>query len=157
MVKPFELWQLSLIKIGCGICFIILWYGCAKKKMWDVQKRRGIHWPLVYSLWGGPILMEHLFQSLWFGLGYASEGWGSLALLVVRGRPHSAVVWKMVPLCIMWCLWSERNERFFEDSERSLEDLLHFFFSTLFTWTAAWLAPIVITFTDFISLFSSPP
>jgi hypothetical protein len=72
------------------------------------------------------------------------------------GRPRSAVAWKMVPHCIMWCIWSERNERFFEDSERSLEDLLHFFFSTLFTWTAAWLDPIVITFSDFISLFSSP-
>jgi hypothetical protein len=43
------------------------------------------------------------------------------------GHPCSAVVWKMVPLCIMWCLWSERNGRFFEDSKRSLEVLLHFF------------------------------
>jgi hypothetical protein len=67
------------------------------------------------------------------------------------GRPCNAVVWKMVPLCIMWCLWSERNGRFFEDSERSLEDLLHFFFNTLFTWAAAWLAPIVIIFSDFLS------
>jgi hypothetical protein len=49
------------------------------------------------------------------------------------GRLRSAVVWKMVPLCIMWCLWVERNGRFFEDSERSSEDLLHFFFITLFT------------------------
>jgi hypothetical protein len=72
------------------------------------------------------------------------------------GRPRNAVIWKMVPLCIMWCLWSERNGRFFEDSERSLEDLLHFFFITLFTWAAAWLAPTVITFSDFLYLFSSP-
>jgi hypothetical protein len=72
------------------------------------------------------------------------------------GRPRSAAVWKMVPLCIMWCLWVERNGRFFEDSERSSEDLLHFFFITLFTWAAAWLAPTVITFSDFLYLFSSP-
>jgi hypothetical protein len=72
------------------------------------------------------------------------------------GRPRSAVVWKMVPLCIMWCLWVERNGRFFEDSERSSEDLLHFFFITLFTWAAAWLAPTVISFSDFLYLFSSP-
>jgi hypothetical protein len=67
------------------------------------------------------------------------------------GRPCNALVWKMVPLCIMWCLWPERNGRFFEDSKRSLEDLLHFFFNTLFTWAAAWLALIVITFSDFLS------
>jgi hypothetical protein len=72
------------------------------------------------------------------------------------GCPRSVVVWKMVLLCIMWCLWSERNERFFEDSKRSLEDLLHFFFNTLFTWAAAWLAPTVISFFDFLFLFSSP-
>ena len=73
------------------------------------------------------------------------------------GRSRSAVVWKMVPLCIMWCLWSERNRRFFEDSERSLEDLLHFFLTTLFTWAATWLAPLVISYPDFLILFSSPP
>jgi hypothetical protein len=85
--------------------------------------------------WG----IAHLLSSWWSG-----------------GRPSNAVVWKMVPLCIMWCLWSERNERFFEDSERSLENLLHFFLTTLFTWTEAWLAPLVISFSDFLSLFSSP-
>jgi hypothetical protein len=89
--------------------------------------------------WAMPRRVVNLLQCWWSG-----------------GRARSAVVWKMVPLCIMWCLWSERNERFFEDSERSLEDLLHFFFITLFTWTAAWLAPRVLSFSDFLFLFSSP-
>jgi hypothetical protein len=89
--------------------------------------------------WAMPRRVVNLLQCWWSG-----------------GRARSAVVWKMVPLCIMWCLWSERNERFFEDSERSLEDLLHFFFFTLFTWAAAWLAPHVISFSEFLFLFSSP-
>jgi hypothetical protein len=89
--------------------------------------------------WAMPRRVVNLLQCWWSG-----------------GRARSAVVWKMVPLCIMWCLWSERNERFFEDSERSLEDLLHFFFITLFTWAAAWLAPRVISFSEFLLLFSSP-
>jgi hypothetical protein len=72
------------------------------------------------------------------------------------GRSRNAMVWKMVLLCIMWCLWVERNGRFFEDSERSSKDLLHSFFNTLFTWAAAWLAPTVITLSDFLYLFSSP-
>jgi hypothetical protein len=90
--------------------------------------------------WAMPRGVAHLLSSWWSG-----------------GRPCNAMVWKMVPLCIMWCLWSERNERFFENSERSSEDLLHFFLTTLFTWTEAWLAPLVISFSDFLSLFSSLP
>jgi hypothetical protein len=73
------------------------------------------------------------------------------------GRSRSAVVWKMVPLCIMWCIWSERNLRCFEDSSRSIEDLLHFFMYTLFSWTAGWLAPRAISFSEFLSLFPLPP
>jgi hypothetical protein len=73
------------------------------------------------------------------------------------GRSRSAVVWKMVPSCIMWCIWSERNNRCFEDSSRSIEELLHFFLFTLFSWTAGWLAPRVFSFSDFLSLFSPSP
>jgi len=38
---------------------------------------------------------------------------------------------------------------------RTLEELKTFFYS-LFTWTAAYLAPLVISFNDFLVLFSSP-
>jgi hypothetical protein len=61
----------------------------------------------------------------------------------------------MVPLCILWCLWSERNAICFEDSERSLEDFTAFFFYTLFNWTAAWLASLVISYPNFLVSFSS--
>jgi len=26
-------------------------------------------------------------------------------------------VWKMVPCCLLWCLWRERNDRQFKDKE----------------------------------------
>jgi hypothetical protein len=71
------------------------------------------------------------------------------------GRSRSVVVWKMISLCLMWCLWSARNARCFEDSTRILEELIHFLFFTLFTWMAAWLVPLVISFFDFLFLFSS--
>jgi hypothetical protein len=89
--------------------------------------------------WAMPRGIANLLRSWWLG-----------------GRSRSTVVWKMVPHCIMWCLWSKHNGRLFEDSERSLGDLLHFFLTTLLTWTEAWLAPVVIRFSDFLSLFSSP-
>jgi hypothetical protein len=51
-------------------------------------------------------------------------------------------------------LWREQNDRNFEDRERTLEKLKTFY--SLFTWTAAYLAPLVISFNDFFVLFSSP-
>jgi hypothetical protein len=90
--------------------------------------------------WVMPCSVKEVFDSWWSS-----------------GHSRSAVVWKIVSLCIMWCIWSERNTRCFEDSSRSSEELLHFFLFTLFTWTAGWLAPRVISFSDFFFFFSSSP
>jgi hypothetical protein len=70
------------------------------------------------------------------------------------GRSRSAVIWKMVPHCIIWCIWRERNNRCFEDSLRSRVELLHFFLFTLYTWTTSWFVSRVISFVDFLSFFS---
>jgi hypothetical protein len=64
-------------------------------------------------------------------------------------------VWKMVPCCLLWCLWRERNDRHFEDKERTIEELISFFFHSLFSWTTVFLAPLVISLNDFLFLFSS--
>jgi hypothetical protein len=45
------------------------------------------------------------------------------------GRPKSAAIWKIVPICIFWCVWKEINLRCFEDLESSMEDILASFFS----------------------------
>jgi hypothetical protein len=42
-----------------------------------------------------------------------------LASWWTAGRTRSAVVWKMVPHCILWCIWRERNNRCFEDSPKN--------------------------------------
>lgn len=46
-------------------------------------------------------------------------------------------VWKMIPLCIMWCIWSERNECCFEDKEHTMAELHNFFVHTLMLWFLA--------------------
>ncbi|KAG6709852.1 hypothetical protein I3842_06G153600 [Carya illinoinensis] len=53
------------------------------------------------------------------------------------GSQSSVAVWKMNPLCLIWCLWLERNGRCFEDRERSMGELREFFFSTLCFWAKA--------------------
>ena len=32
---------------------------------------------------------------------------------------YSSSIWNLAPLCLMWCLWRERNWRTFEDMESS--------------------------------------
>jgi hypothetical protein len=70
------------------------------------------------------------------------------------GRSRSAVVWKMVPCCLLWCLWRERNDRQFEDKERTTEEVISFFFHSLYSWMAAFLTPLVISFNDFLVSFT---
>jgi hypothetical protein len=50
------------------------------------------------------------------------------------GSHDTVLVWKMIPHCLIWCLWHERNARHFEDSERHIHELKLFFFHTLFDW-----------------------
>ena len=46
-------------------------------------------------------------------------------------------IWRMIPHCIMWSLWRERNARCFEGSEKSIHDLKMLFLYTLLEWAAA--------------------
>jgi len=70
------------------------------------------------------------------------------------GRSRSAAVWKMAPICIFWCLWWERNNRSFEDLERSLEEILSLLYHSLYCWTSAYVHPLCISFSDFLTRFS---
>ena len=40
---------------------------------------------------------------------------------------HSSHIWNLVPLCLTWCIWKERNQRTFEDLGRSNDQLLALF------------------------------
>jgi hypothetical protein len=55
----------------------------------------GLCWVMLCSV-------KELFASWWTG-----------------GHSRSVVVWKMVPHCIMCCIWKEHNNRCFKDSSRS--------------------------------------
>lgn len=47
------------------------------------------------------------------------------------------VIWRVVPHCVMWCLWQERNSRHFEDCERTIPELKLLFLHTLYEWVAS--------------------
>jgi hypothetical protein len=79
-------------------------------------------WSMVFGMFGVQWVMPHTVLDLF-------HGW-----LGKFGRHDTTKVWKMIPHCLIWCLWRERNARHFEDSERSLPELKLFFFQTLLEW-----------------------
>ena len=46
-------------------------------------------------------------------------------------RHHNIAIWRIVPYCLMWCIWRERNTRSFEGCEQSILEFKFFFFFTL--------------------------
>ena len=55
----------------------------------------------------------------------------------------------VVPHCVIWCIWKERNSRCFEDNERSMPDLKLLFFRENYSF--GHLSIIVKTFFFLIS------
>jgi hypothetical protein len=77
-----------------------------------------------------------------------------LACWETASETQSIVVWKMMSLCLLWCLQKEMNDRNFEDRERTLEELESFFFYTLFIWKTVFISPLVLRYHDFLIHFS---
>jgi len=69
------------------------------------------------------------------------------------GTSRSAAVWKMVPICILWCVWKERNLRCFEDLENSMENLVASFLHLLYIWMEAFCYPCLLAFLIFLFVF----
>jgi hypothetical protein len=93
----------------------------------------------------------HTFEVLWvlFGkvVGLLFSWWNGL------GR-YSLDIWNLAPLCLMWIIWKECNQRTFEDVSSSDRQLLEGFTLTLFDWFRAWGFTTNTSITEFISSLS---
>jgi hypothetical protein len=90
-----------------------------------------LHCKIACALW------NTIFNSI--GLAWVMPSWvvDLFACLGAQGgRPQFVTVWKMMPSCLMWCHWRERNGWSFEDHERTLVELKALFFKTLYHWVA---------------------
>ena len=59
--------------------------------------------------------MELCLYNFWLVLGYTQIDSRLALWLVNQLGKHSSQIWNLVPLCILWCIWKERNQRTFED------------------------------------------
>ena len=64
---------------------------------------------------------------------------------------RSSHIWNLVSLCLMWCIWRERNRQTFENLDRSDDQMLALFSGSLFDWARAWR----LTSSDSVPLFLS--
>jgi len=61
--------------------------------------------------------------------------------------------WRLAPLCLLWCIWRERNARLFKDVETSMVELRKRLLNTLYIWIASHHSLNVFTYVDFLKLF----
>jgi hypothetical protein len=80
------------------------------------------------------------------------NSWGAA---IGYGRAKEA--WRLAPLCLLWCIWREWNERLFEDVETSMVELRKRLLNTLYIWIASHHSLNVFTYVDFLKLFSVRP
>jgi hypothetical protein len=120
---------------------------CMCKQNGESVDRLLLHCDVAYALWSA--LFTH------FGMSWVMPRRviDLFACWWTSGRPRSAAIWKMVPTCLFWCVWNERNNMCFKDLERSLEDILASFFHTLYFWSVAFVSPLSLSFGDFLFLF----
>jgi hypothetical protein len=118
------------------------------KKIGEFVDHLLLHCDVTSALWSS------LFNR--FGMSWVMPRWviDLLACWWSFGRLRSAVVWKMTPIFLFWCLWREINNRNFEDLESTLEAILLSFYLILYFWTTAYVHPLSFTFVNFLTCFS---
>ena len=48
---------------------------------------------------------------------------------------HNSDIWNLVPGCLMWIVWLERNCQSFEDKEKTLDELKLLYQRSLLEWS----------------------
>ena len=132
-------------------CMLILDWCCMCKKCGETVDHLLLHCPIALELWNVvfclfglhwvmPMTVIHMFMfSAWQGS---------------FGKHRNISFWKVVPHCIIWYLWQERNSRSFEGCEWNILEIKAFFLLTLLDWSAAIFSPLVfLSYTCLIIVF----
>lgn len=82
-------------------------------------------------------------EFVWSSMGYASVTDLFSTWQGPFGKHRNIVFWSVVPHCVLWCLWQERNVRCPEEMN-GLSSRLNLFFFTLF-----WIGVLLLIFSLF--------
>ena len=76
-----------------------------------------LHCPIAHSLW---VYMFQILRIQWLMPGSMESLVYCWSFWLGKFNPN---IWNMVPGCLMWIVWTERNRCSFEDIEKSLVQL----------------------------------
>lgn len=107
-----------------------------------------LHCPVAHSLW---VYMFQIFGTQWVMPGFVERLVYCWSFWLGK---FNSYIWNMVPSCLMWIVWTERNRRSFEDTEKSLVQLQALCQKTLFDWFRCWGFSECSTILEFISSLS---
>jgi len=103
-------------------------------------------WSFMFSLFGVEWVMPQTVLEL-------LTTWGAFF-----GHGLAKKVWRLVPHCVLWSVWWERNARLFEDVETVMVVLRKRVLNTLYLWIAPHICHLGIsTFVDILNLLAVPP
>jgi hypothetical protein len=125
---------------------VIEWY-CLCKKSGESIDHLLLRCEISRDLWSYILI---LFGVEWVMPRTVLELLNSWGMAIGCGRAKEA--WRLAPLCLLWCIW-----RLFEDVETSMVELRKRLLNTLYIWIASHHSLNVITYVDFLKLFSVRP
>jgi hypothetical protein len=102
-------------------------------------------WSYIFSLFGIEWVMSRTVLELLIS-------WG-----VLVGYGCAKEAWWLAPLCLLWCIWQERNAQLFEDVETSMVELRKHLLNMLYLWIASHHCLNGFSYVEFLNLFSSRP
>uniref|UniRef100_A0A2N9FIH8 Reverse transcriptase zinc-binding domain-containing protein n=1 Tax=Fagus sylvatica TaxID=28930 RepID=A0A2N9FIH8_FAGSY len=111
---------------------IVLDWCCMSKESGESISHLLLHCSAAMEIWS--------FMFSIFGIQWVMPG-GMLDLLSCWGDSCHNIrirkLWAMVPPCMLWCIWWERNSRSFEGKERNLMEVKGTVLRTLLDWSKA--------------------
>ncbi len=111
---------------------IVLDWCCMCKKNGESISHLFLHCSAAREIWN---FIFSIFGIQWMmpcGIIELLANWGS-SCSSMRVRK----LWEMIPLCLFWCIWRERNCRNFEGEEKNLMELKGMVLCTLMDWSNA--------------------
>jgi len=110
---------------------VIDWY-CMCKRSGETTNHLLLHCPINSELWN---MVFSQFKINWVMPRKVAEPIATWS--VMSSRHRNAVIWSMIPHCLIWGIWQQRKAWIFKGNERLIHDLKLLFLNTLFEWINA--------------------
>jgi len=129
---------------------IVIEWCCLCKKSEESINHLLLHCEITRDLWSYILILFGVEWVMPRSVLELLNSWGP-AIGCVRAKE----AWRLAPLCLLWCIWRERNARLFEDVETSM--VRKRVLNMLYIWIASHHSLNVFTYVDFLKLFSVRP